>query len=66
VKTSKTIQAKIHDATVKAMNDPQTHAAMIKLGAEPMATGAAEFAQTIKEDYKSFGEAIRVSGIQPN
>ena len=65
-KTAKAIQAKIHDATVKAMNDSQTHAAMIKLGAEPMATSAAEFAQTIKEDYKSFGEAIRVSGIQPN
>jgi tripartite-type tricarboxylate transporter receptor subunit TctC len=65
-KTSKAIQAKIHDATVKAMKDPQTSAAMIKLGAEPMATSAAEFAQVIKDDYKSFGEAIRVSGIEPN
>ena len=65
-KVAKLIQAKIHDTTVKAMNDPQTHAAMTKLGAEPMATSAAEFAQTIKDDYKSFGEAIRVSGIEPN
>ena len=66
VKTPKTIQAKLHDATVKAMGDPQTHAAMIKLGAEPMATTAAEFAQIIKEDYKSFGDAVRISGIEPN
>jgi tripartite-type tricarboxylate transporter receptor subunit TctC len=66
VKTPKAIQAKLYDAVVKAMKDPQTNSAMIKLGAEPMATTAAEFAQVIKEDYKSFGEAVRISGIEPN
>jgi tripartite-type tricarboxylate transporter receptor subunit TctC len=66
VKTPKVIQAKLYNTTVKAMNDPQTNAAMIKLGAEPMATTAAEFAQVIKEDYKSFGDAVRISGIEPN
>jgi tripartite-type tricarboxylate transporter receptor subunit TctC len=66
VKTPKVIQTKLYNAVVKAMGDPQMSAAMIKLGAEPMATTSAEFAQVIKEDYKSFGEAIRVSGIEPN
>ena len=48
------------------MKDPQTVSAMSKLGAEPMATTGAEFAQVIKEDWKSFGDAIRVSGLTPN
>ena len=65
-KTPRLIQTRLYDALVKTMHDPQTHAAMIKLGAEPMATTPAEFAKVIKEDYKSFGEAIRVSGIEPN
>ena len=48
------------------MHDPATSAAMTKLGAEPMATTPEEFAAVIKRDWKSFGDAIRVSGIKPN
>jgi tripartite-type tricarboxylate transporter receptor subunit TctC len=65
-RTPKAIQAKLHDTLVKAIKDPDTNAALVKLGAEPWTTTGAEMAETIKRDFKSYGEAIRVSGIQPN
>src|SRR5262249_18547403 len=65
-RTSKKIQRMLYDAVGKAMKDPATNAAMVKLGAEPMATTPAEFATVIKRDWKLYGDAIRVSGIQPN
>ncbi len=66
VKTPQLIRDKLYQAVVKAIADPPTNAAMIKLGAEPMASTPAEFAAVIKRDWKSFGDAIRVSGIKPN
>ncbi|HKA45773.1 MAG TPA: tripartite tricarboxylate transporter substrate-binding protein [Burkholderiales bacterium] len=65
-RTPNTIRSKLYDALVKTMKDPEINAAMTKLGAETMATTSAEFAQAIKRDWKAFGEAIRVSGLQPN
>lgn len=65
-KTPSAIRSKLYDALVKAMKDPETNAAMTKLGAEPMTSTPAEFAEVIKRDWKAFGEAIRVSGITPN
>ena len=66
VKTPRAIQRKLYDTVVSAMKDPQTNAAMTKLGAEPMATTPTQFAAVIKRDWKSFGDAIRVSGLTPN
>jgi len=65
-KTPKAIQSKLYDTVVKTMKDPETNAAMTRLGAEPMATTPAEFTAVIKRDWKLFGDAIRVSGLQPN
>jgi len=65
-KTPKKIRAKIYQAVIKTMKDPQTLGAMTKLGAESMATTSEEFEHVIQEDWKSFGDAIRVSGITPN
>lgn len=66
VKTQPLIRDKLHKAVVNAIGDRTTNAAMIKLGAEPMASTPAEFAAVIKRDWRSFGDAIRVSGIKPN
>jgi len=66
VKTPAAIRRKLYDTVVAAMKDPATNAAMIKLGAEPMATTPEQFAAVIKRDWKLFGDAIRVSGITPN
>src|SRR5262249_51543784 len=60
-KTPAAIRNKLYDTLVKTMKDSETNAAMTKLGADPMATTPAEFAQVIKRDWKYFGEAIRVS-----
>jgi tripartite-type tricarboxylate transporter receptor subunit TctC len=65
-KTPKPIQRKLYDALLKAMKDPAVDDAMTKLGAETLATTGDEFAAVIRRDCKSFAEAIRVSGIQPN
>jgi tripartite-type tricarboxylate transporter receptor subunit TctC len=65
-RTSKKIQRLLHDSLVKTIGDPATNAARVRLGAAPMATTAEEFAAVIKRDWKAFGDAIRVSGIQPN
>jgi tripartite-type tricarboxylate transporter receptor subunit TctC len=62
---SKAVRDKVYEAVVKAMKDPATMDAMTKLGAEPMATTAAEYAAVINRDWKAFGEAIRISGIKP-
>ncbi len=66
VKTPQPIRDQLYHALVKTMADAATHATMIKLGAEPMANTPAEFAAVIQRDWKSFGDAIRVSGIKPN
>jgi tripartite-type tricarboxylate transporter receptor subunit TctC len=65
-RTSKKIQRAIYDAVVRSMKDPAINAAMVKLGAEPMATTGEEFAAVIKRDCVSFANAIKVSGIKPN
>ena len=66
VKTPASIQGKLYSTIVKSIADLATNAALIRLGAEPMASTPAEFAAVIKRDWKSFGDAIRASGIQPN
>ena len=65
-RTSNAIRTKLYQSLVKAMKDPDTDAAMKKLGAEPMASTPEEFASVVARDWKAFGEAIRVSGIKPN
>lgn len=65
-KTPKAIQKKLYDTLHQAMNDPATNATMVKLGAEPLLSTSAEFVAVIKRDWKAYGEAIRVSGIEPN
>jgi tripartite-type tricarboxylate transporter receptor subunit TctC len=66
IKTPQFIRDKLYQALGKSIADPATHAAMIRLGAEPMASTPGEFAAVIKRDWKSFGDAIRVSGIKAN
>ena len=66
VKTPKAIQSKLYATLVKAIKDPETSAALTKLGAEPITTTPGEFAELIKRDWQAYAQAIRVSGIKPN
>jgi tripartite-type tricarboxylate transporter receptor subunit TctC len=65
-KTSAALRSKLYDTLIKTIKDPDTNGALTKLGAEPMTSTPAEFAEVVKRDWKAFGEAIRVSGITPN
>lgn len=65
-RTPEAVRNKLYDAVVQAIKDPQTNAALVRLGAEPMASTPAELAAVIKRDWKAFGEAIRVAGIKGN
>ena len=64
--TPNAIRSRLYETLVAAIKDPETNAALVKLGAEPMVTTPAEFTNIIRRDWKAFGEAIRVSGITPN
>ena len=66
VKTPKAIQGKLYATLVKAIKDPETSAALTKLGAEPTTTTPGEFAELIKRDWQAYAQAIQVSGIKPN
>jgi tripartite-type tricarboxylate transporter receptor subunit TctC len=59
----KEIINKVRDTLVKVINEPATNEALKKVGAEPLTSTPAEFAQRIAKDWKSMGEAIRVAGL---
>jgi len=50
----------------KAVSDRDTSAAMVHVGAEPLIGTTQEFEALIRRDWKSYGDAIRVSGLKPN
>ena len=60
----KPLVEKLRNALIKAVNDPATNEALKKVGAEPLTSTPAEFAKLIANDYKSFGEAIRVANLK--
>jgi tripartite-type tricarboxylate transporter receptor subunit TctC len=60
----KPIVEKVRAALIKALNDPATNEGLKKVGAEPVTSTPAEFAQLIAKDWKSFGEAIRVANLR--
>ena len=62
--TPKPILAKLHAMVVKTVSDPATSEALKRVGAEPLTSTPAEFAALIAKDWKSFGEAIRLSKLK--
>jgi tripartite-type tricarboxylate transporter receptor subunit TctC len=60
----KPILNKLRDTLIKAVNEPATSEALKKVGAEPITSTPEEFTQRIAKDWKSMGEAIRVSGLK--
>jgi tripartite-type tricarboxylate transporter receptor subunit TctC len=60
----KPIVEKLRAALIKAMNDTATNEGLKKVGAEPVTSTPAEFAQLVAKDWKSFGEAIRVANLK--
>jgi tripartite-type tricarboxylate transporter receptor subunit TctC len=61
---SRPIREKLHAILNKVVTEPATNEALKKVGAEPLTSTAEEFAQRVMKDWKSIGEAIRVSGLK--
>ena len=59
----KDIVGKVRETLVKVINEPATNEALKKVGAEPLTSTPAEFAERIAKDWKSMGDAIRVAGL---
>lgn len=60
----KPIVEKLRTTLIRAVNDPTTNAQLKKIGAEPKTSTPAEFAKLIANDWKTFGEAIRVAKLK--
>jgi tripartite-type tricarboxylate transporter receptor subunit TctC len=64
-KTPADIVAKLHDATEKALQDPDVKAKMAMLGVEPVLMGGPEFAKFFREDLEATVKLAKEAGIKP-
>lgn len=64
--TSKAVVDKLHSALAKALAAPATQKLMENQGADPETDTPAQFAKFLAEEYKRFGEAIRLANLKPN
>ena len=64
-KTPPAIVQKLHDVTVKALNDPTLREKLAKLGVEPMQISVEEFGRFFKEDLAATVELARQADIKP-
>jgi tripartite-type tricarboxylate transporter receptor subunit TctC len=62
-RTPKAIVARLNRDIVSTLKDPDTHAAILKQGEEPVASTPEELAQKIKREHATWGRVIRDAGI---
>lgn len=62
--TPKAILDKVHATLVKAVSEPATDKALKRVGAEPTLLSPPAFSRLIEKDWKTFGDAIRISGLK--
>jgi len=62
--TPKEVLAKLEQAAVKALKDPDVRARLTKAGAEPAGTSAAEFGKTIEREKPIWAKVVRESGAK--
>jgi tripartite-type tricarboxylate transporter receptor subunit TctC len=60
---SKDIVARLNREIVKTLNDPETHAAILKQGEEPTPSTPEELAQHMAREYATWGKVIKDAGI---
>lgn len=56
--------SQLYAALVKAVEDPATHEALKKVGAEPIVRPAPDFQALIARDWRVYGEAIRLANVK--
>ena len=62
--TPKPIVEKIRAALTRTLNDPATRKLMEAQGGEPATSTGAEFIKLINEEYKRFGQAIKLANLK--
>jgi len=62
-RTPKDIIARLNREIVKTLNDPDTHAAILKQGEDPTPSTPEELARHMKREYDTWGRVIREAGI---
>lgn len=62
-KTPKNVVARLNREIVRTLKDPDTHAAILKQGEEPVPSTPDELAQKIKREHATWGRVIRDAGI---
>jgi tripartite-type tricarboxylate transporter receptor subunit TctC len=65
VKTPPDAVKKLHDVTLKALNDPGLREKLAKLGVEPMQISVEEFSKFIKDDLAATVDLARQADIKP-
>ena len=63
-RTPKPILDKVHRALVATVNDPATRKLMEAQGGEPATGSGAEFLKFINEEYRRFGQAIKLADLK--
>ncbi len=64
--TPKSIVNRLHASLTKVVANPATQKLMETQGGDPETGTPAEFAKLIAEEYKRFGEAVRLANLKPN
>jgi tripartite-type tricarboxylate transporter receptor subunit TctC len=62
--TPRPVLDKVYATLEKALNDPATKEGLERQGAEPWMTTPAEMVKFIQEEYRRFGEAIKIANVQ--
>jgi tripartite-type tricarboxylate transporter receptor subunit TctC len=63
-KTPTPIIAKVHAALTSTINDPATRKLMEAQGGEPVTSSGAEFVKLINDEYRRFGQAIKLANLK--
>jgi tripartite-type tricarboxylate transporter receptor subunit TctC len=62
--TPKAIVERLHAATVKAVNSPDTRQQLLQVGADPAPNSSEEFGKFVRQEFERYGRLIREAGIK--
>jgi tripartite-type tricarboxylate transporter receptor subunit TctC len=58
------VVAKLHDAVVAALNDPDVRDKLVQSGAVPSPTSSAEFGKVLSDEYARWGRVVKEKSIR--
>ena len=62
--TPREVIGRLHDAVVRAVQDPKIRERIVADAGEPVGNTPDEFAAILRADYRKWGEVIRKAGIR--